>query len=94
MKLKFILIFVVVFMFNALQADPCCVCIERYYNPNWANYDGVPYGYIDINDYPYGLPVNYCFNACPCRRACYSDYRYYVQCREHGEGCGCEDEGR
>lgn len=59
----------------------CRPCIHRYYNPSWSNDENIYYGYIDINEYPYALPVNYCFNPRPCRyaRSCNS-YRFQPSC--------------
>lgn len=48
------------------QWRACCQCTPRYYNPTWAYGEDLPYGYIDINAYPYRLPVNYTFNPRPC----------------------------
>lgn len=80
-KLLFILLSSLVFL-TPLEAQWCgCPCTERYYNPDSANNDGLYYGYVDINDYPYALPVNYYFNACPCDQ-CYDDYQYFLWCQE------------
>jgi len=65
-------------------------CTERYYNANGSNGDGLYYGYFDINDYPYALPVNYYFNPCPCpSRQCYDNYRYFLWCQENSESQAC-----
>ena len=87
-KLFFVLLFSFVIL-TPLSAQWCgCPCTERYYNPNSSNGDGLYYGYFDINDYPYSLPVNYYFNPRPCDR-CYTDYSYFRWCQANSEPQAC-----
>ncbi len=89
-KLFFILLFSFMFLIP-LEAQWCgCPCTERYYNPSWANGEGLFYGYTDINDYPYSLPVNYYFNPRPCPNVrCNYDYNYFLWCHENSEPQVC-----
>ncbi|MCH9626628.1 MAG: hypothetical protein S4CHLAM2_02540 [Chlamydiales bacterium] len=98
-KLFFIFLFSFSFLIP-LEAQWCFYpCTERYYNPGWSNGDNRFYGYIDINEYPYDLPVNYCFNPRPCGSGgCYSNTNYYIwsaECEERYEVCphcnGCHN---
>lgn len=67
---KFFFIFIISFLF-LFQLDAFLLnnrpCTHRYYNPGWsADDEGLYHGYMDMNSYPYALPVNYCFNPRPC----------------------------
>lgn len=72
-KLFFILLFSVS-LIAPLEAQWCGrPCLrDRYYNSWWVNDNSWYYGYFDINEYPYTLPVNCYFNPRPCRiQPCY-----------------------
>lgn len=77
-KLFFILVLCFGFM-DSMHAQWCgCPCLRnRYANPWWVNDNSWFYGYFDINEYPYTLPVNIYFNPRPCPNTrCFSNYNY------------------
>jgi hypothetical protein len=74
-----------------LQAQWCGrPCTERYYNPQWSINDQWYYGYRDINEYPYALPVNIYFNPCPspCTKR-FDDYNYLMWCLQNRRSQVC-----
>ncbi|MCC5831485.1 MAG: hypothetical protein JJU12_00375 [Chlamydiales bacterium] len=85
MKKLFLICFFSVFLVSQLEAQWCgCPCLrDRYYNPGWVDDDSRFYGYIDINEYPFTLPVNHYFNPrpCPVRRNYSYNYRIIEQPR-------------
>jgi hypothetical protein len=85
MKKLFLVLLFIISINHHLEAQWCGrPCLRyRYYNPGWVDDDSRFYGYIDINDYPYVLPVNCYFNPRPCRVSgpvsrAYGNYTYRI----------------
>ncbi len=69
MKKLFLILLLTFCVESSLEAQWCGrPCLrDRYYQTGWVDDNSWFYGYTDINDYPYALPVNRYFNPRPCR---------------------------
>ena len=78
---KLLLIFLLLGATTLEAGWPCRGC-RRYMDPTEANYDCIPYGYVDNINYPdtYDLPLNSQFNYCPPCSYNRNNYQYFQNC--------------
>ncbi|MEZ5314763.1 MAG: hypothetical protein R3E91_00910 [Chlamydiales bacterium] len=86
MKILLVSLFLSLLTISPLEAYWCGrPCLrDRYYNPGWADSHQDFYGYININDYPYTLPVNRYFNPSPYPISRFYDRNHCLSFRKGG----------
>ena len=83
-------------MFSATQLEAQRLCwgqrycwgCRHYMDLTRANYDALPYGYVDNINYPepYSHPLNHYFNYRSCLNRNYSNYHYLLECSRYTNG--------